>query len=105
MLNCGDKSKYKIKKSFFSLTTILAMLSLFRCSSDETNIGKVIIKDGLYLAKEYQILNTINNNPKIDSKSKICAITSREDYENFCKPFVKIYYDKWVSLSFISKIN
>ena len=95
MLICENKRNNK--KLILLITTIFAILIIHKCSSDETSIGKIIIKDGLYLAKEYQILSTIKNNPRIDSKTKICVISSREDYDNFCKPFVKIYYDKWVN--------
>ncbi len=94
MLKCENRRIHKILN--LKISTILAIISIFLCSSEETKIGKIQIRDGLYLAKEYQIVSTIKNNPKKDSQAKICVINSREDYEKFCKPFVKIYYDKWV---------
>jgi len=84
------------KKILFLISILIIILNTFKCSSDDTNIGKILIKDGIYLAKEYNILSTNKNNPRIDNKCKICVIASREDYENLCRPFIKIYYDKWV---------
>jgi len=82
--------------SFIPIITIFSIINIYNCSSDETEIGKIIIRDGNYLAKDYNILFTNKNNQKIDSKSKLCVISSKLDYENNCKPFIKVYYDKWV---------
>lgn len=83
---------------FFSI--IIAITKYIECSADEENIGKILIKDGLYLASEFKILLTNKNNQRLDSKSKICVVSSVQDYEKNCKPFIKIYYDKWVKSLF-----
>lgn len=75
---------------------IIAIIKTFECSLYDTNIGSILIKDGMYLANEFKILLTNKNNLKTDSKTKICVIATINDYENNCKPFTKIYYDKWV---------
>lgn len=86
------------KKLILLISTIFAIINIHKCFADETSIGKIIIKDGIYLANEYQILSTVKNNPRINGKAKICIISSREDYDIYCKPFIKIYYDKWVNI-------
>lgn len=83
-------------KLIYLFSILIALIKNIECSADEQNIGKIIIKDGLYLANEFKILLTNKNNPRSDSKSKICVASSIQDYENNCKPFIKIYYDKWV---------
>ena len=89
------------KKFIFLFTILIAIINFFKCSDDEVKIGKISIKDGMYLASEFTILATNKNNMRVDGKTKICSISSRLDYENYCKPFLKIYYDKWVYLYFI----
>jgi len=87
---------FKNMKYFYLLSIIITIIKNIKCSADEQNIGKIIIKDGLYLANEFKILLTNKQNPRSDSKSKICAVSSIEDYEKNCKPFIRVYYDKWV---------
>jgi len=93
MLKNKNSSKRKLILFLYFIITFIKFLN---CASEEPKVGKIIITDGLYLANEYQIISTNKNNPRSDSKSKICVISNREDYESVCKPFVKIYSDKWV---------
>ncbi len=93
MLKLHNNSNNKL---IFLVSFILTLINIIRTFSDETKIGKILIKDGNYQLKEYTILSSNKNNPRTDTKSKICVISSIEEYENFCKPFIKIYYDKWV---------
>ncbi len=93
--NCNQK--YII----YLVSIMISILNYISCSADEPIIGTIQIKDGIYLANEFKILLTNKNNPRIESKSKICVVSSLQDYENNCKPFIKIYYDKWVKDLFI----
>jgi len=93
MLKSANKSNSRF---IFVISILITIIKHFGCSSDDSNIGKILIKDGMYLANEFKILLTNKNNPRSDSKSKICVVSTIKDYENNCKPFIKIYYDKWV---------
>lgn len=87
---------YSKRKLIFFLSFIFTVSNFYKCSSEELKVGKITITDGFYLANEFQIISTNKNNPRLDSKAKICVISKREEYESACKPFVKIYHDKWV---------
>jgi hypothetical protein len=65
-------------------------------NDDMNKTGNLTIKDGTYTVLSYKIISTNTNNEKIDKKNKICSIETVEDYFNFCNPFNKIIYDKWV---------
>lgn len=88
-------NKFRI---YLKLIIFLNFTNILNCIWEGHQIGKIIIKDGVYLAEEYEILKTNKNNIRIDKKLKICSVINREAFENNCMAFNKIYYDKWVRL-------
>jgi hypothetical protein len=63
---------------------------------DDLVIGNLTIRDGNYLADNFKIISTNKNNLRINKKNKLCMINNLEDFNNRCKPFVNIFYNKWV---------
>lgn len=87
-------------KSVLYLSLLFSIIKILKCNNEDSKVGRIIIKDGLYLAAEYNILNTNKNNLLIDQKSKICSVDNREEFELNCFAYNKIYYDKWVKLNY-----
>lgn len=64
--------------------------------NEDNSPGNLTIKEGIYTVKSFKIQGTNSNNVKMDKKNKICLIENLEDYYNFCMPFIKIIYDRWM---------
>ena len=80
------------------ITIITILINITRCFEEDSNIGNITIRDGDYLADKFKISSTNKNNLKINKKNKLCIVKNIEDFDNLCKPFVKIFYDKWVKI-------
>ena len=86
--------------NFYRIITFFLLTNIFKCLGEDLQIGNITIKDGNYLADSFKIISTNKNNLKINKKNKICSIENIDDFYNSCKPFVKIFYDKWVNKYF-----
>lgn len=64
--------------------------------NNNNTIGNITIKEGEYFIENLAITTTNSNNLKLNKKNKLCVINTLQDYYTNCKPFVKIFYNKWV---------
>lgn len=86
----------QIYKLHYQLIIILILMNLSKSLEEDLKIGNITIKDGKYFAENFNIISTNKNNLKTNKKNKLCVIENIEDFYKFCKPFVKIFYNKWV---------